>query len=96
MNLNSVRKLRAALAFLSSVALSAYAVAQSTSSTTDASDASKDQEVKLDKFLVTGSYIPMASEQLDISRRARLFSLTMRMYSSMTGRRGKPSVRLAR
>ncbi len=35
----------------------------------------------------------MADEQIIISLRSRLLSLTMRMYSSMTGRRGKPSVK---
>ena len=32
----------------------------------------------------------MAAEQMAMSLRSRLLSLTMRMYSSMTGRRGKP------
>jgi hypothetical protein len=38
----------------------------------------------------------MAMEQMPISFRNRLLSLTIRMYSSITGRRGKPSVKLAR
>jgi hypothetical protein len=38
----------------------------------------------------------MAMEQMPMSLRSRLLSLTMRMYSSMTGRRGKPSVSDAR
>jgi hypothetical protein len=32
----------------------------------------------------------MAMEQMPISLRSRLLSLTMRMYSSITGRRGNP------
>jgi hypothetical protein len=38
----------------------------------------------------------MAAEQMSMSWRSRLLSLTMRMYSSMTGRRGRPSVSEAR
>jgi iron complex outermembrane recepter protein len=56
MNLNSGRKLRASLAFVSGAVLAAYAVAQDASSTTAAQP-----EVKMEKFVVTGSYIPMSS-----------------------------------
>ena len=38
----------------------------------------------------------IADEQIIISFRSRLLSLTIRMYSSITGRRGKPSVSDAR
>ena len=38
----------------------------------------------------------IADEQISISRRSRLLSLTIRMYSSITGRRGNPSVSDAR
>ena len=38
----------------------------------------------------------IAAEQIPISFRSRLLSLTIRMYSSMTGRSGRPSVSDAR
>ena len=58
MNLNSVRKLRASLAFVSSIALSAYAVAQGTS---PSSTAPQDEKaVQMEKFVVTGSYLPVS------------------------------------
>ena len=38
----------------------------------------------------------IADEQISISFRSRLLSLTIRMYTSITGRRGKPSVSDAR
>jgi len=61
MNLNSGRKLRASLAFVSSVVLAAFAVAQDTSSTTaSASTTTAGPEVKMEKFLVTGSYLPQS------------------------------------
>jgi iron complex outermembrane receptor protein len=62
MNLNSGRKLRASLAFVSSVVLAAFAVAQNAPSTTaPASTTTIGPEVKMEKFEVTGSFIPQAT-----------------------------------
>ena len=77
MNLNSVRKLRASLAFVSSVALSAYAVAQtapaasqvpadSTSSASTTATPPPEQEVKMEKFMVTGSNVSSAASALAV------------------------------
>jgi iron complex outermembrane receptor protein len=64
MNLNSVRKSWVALALCISAGLPYFAVAQ-TAATTSA-DASKDQPVKMEKFVVTGSYIPVAADAIAI------------------------------
>ena len=56
MNLNSVRKSRAPLALFLSVALASFAVAQT--ATTAPSD--EEKEVKMEKFIVTGSYLPVS------------------------------------
>jgi iron complex outermembrane recepter protein len=61
MNLNSVRKSWAALALCISAGLPYFAVAQ-TAATTTSAEAAKDQSVKMEKFVVTGTNIPMAGE----------------------------------
>ena len=63
MNLNSVRKSRAALAFVLGVGLSNIAVAQ-TAPTATAPTAQ--EEVKMEKFIVTGSYLPPAANSVAI------------------------------
>ena len=55
MNLNSVRKLRAALAFVSGAALPLLASAQTT---VDTNAASAQPVEKMERFVVTGSYLP--------------------------------------
>jgi iron complex outermembrane receptor protein len=60
MNLNSVRKSWAALALFLSASLPYLAVAQTAATTT--ADATKDQSVKMEKFVVTGSLIPFAAD----------------------------------
>ena len=57
MNLNSVRKSWAALALILSAGLPNLAVAQTASTPA----APSDQTVQMEKFVVTGSYIPMSS-----------------------------------
>lgn len=62
MNLNSVRKSWVALALCIGACLPSLAVAQTATTTTPA-DASKDQTVKMDKYVVTGSYIPATLDE---------------------------------
>jgi len=64
MNLNSVRKLRAALALLIGAALPSLVVAQGTPASSDTDQNS--QTVKMQKFVVTGSNIPMAADALAV------------------------------
>ncbi len=61
MNLNSVRKSWVALALCISVSLPSLAVAQTAATTTTA--AATDQPVKMDKYVVTGSYIPATLDE---------------------------------
>jgi iron complex outermembrane recepter protein len=63
MNLNSVRKLRAALALFLGAALTCLAVGQTT--TTDATSGN-DKTVQMQKFVVTGTNIPTAADALAI------------------------------
>lgn len=60
MNAHSVRNLLAALGLASSVCFATTAVAQT------AAASNNDEAVKLDKFVVTGSYIPVAADSLAI------------------------------
>ncbi len=60
MNLNSVRILRASLALVSGLALSLCAVAQEAPATTAAPNTTE-PEVKMEKFVVTGSYLPVSA-----------------------------------
>jgi len=64
MNLNSVRKLRAALAFVFGAALPSFVFAQDNGAPT-ASD-QNNQTVQMQKFVVTGSNIPLAAEALAV------------------------------
>jgi len=61
MNKRSARKLRAALALVFSASLPAYVAAQSAPGQTQEDD----KAVKLDKFVVTGSYIPSSETALN-------------------------------
>lgn len=63
MNLNSVRKSRAALAFVFGVGLSNIAVAQTAP---PATAPTAQEEVKMEKFIVTGSYLPPAANSVAI------------------------------
>ncbi|HTX64683.1 MAG TPA: TonB-dependent receptor [Opitutaceae bacterium] len=56
MNLNSVRKLRAALAFVLGAALPSFAFAQDNAAAAPAGQ--NNQTVQMQKFVVTGSYLP--------------------------------------
>jgi iron complex outermembrane receptor protein len=62
MNLTPGRKLKALLTLILGVSLPYLAVAQ-TAATTATNTASTDQEVKLEQFVVTGSYIPAALDE---------------------------------
>ena len=62
MNLNSVRKSWVALALCISVGLPTLAVAQ-TAATTAPADTTKDQTIKMDQYVVTGSYIPATLDE---------------------------------
>jgi len=59
MNLYSARNIRAALVFVFVASLSYIAVAQ----TAPASTETASQEVKMEKYVVTGSYIPAAADE---------------------------------
>lgn len=63
MNHSSVRTLRAALALVFSASLPALAIAQSAPATTQTKE--EDKAVKLEKFVVTGSYIPSGETALN-------------------------------
>ena len=62
MNLNSVRKLRAALAYVFSAALPYFAVAQD-AAPAPSGGGQTDQTVQMQKYVVTGSYIPAAADE---------------------------------
>ncbi|HTT57459.1 MAG TPA: hypothetical protein VMF63_10140, partial [Opitutaceae bacterium] len=56
MNLNSVRKLRAALAFVFGAALPSFVFAQDNAA--PAASDQNNQTVQMQKYVVTGSYLP--------------------------------------
>jgi iron complex outermembrane recepter protein len=59
MKMHSVRNLQAALALFLSASLATSAVAQTTAASTPAKE---DEKVELEKFVVTGSYIPYSAD----------------------------------
>jgi len=65
MNLNSVRKLRAALALVFGAVLPSFVFAQGTAASTDQNN-QNNETVQMQKFVVTGSNIPLAAEALAV------------------------------
>ena len=82
MNLNSVRKSRAPLALFLGVALSSLAVAQ-TATPAAATNAPEEQAVKMEKFVVTGSFIPQPTME-PIAPVAIFSELDMRSTGAVT------------